>query len=77
MYQNNDYEAIRVAIRTCTRIDYKKARVVRIKDTLSLDEFEISESMLDMISDNEKLEIIGEPYQWNFDNEGYLQDFAR
>ena len=77
MYQNNDYEAIRVAIRTCTRIDYKKARVVRIKDTLSLDEFEISESMLDMISDNEKIEIIGEPYQWNFDNEGYLQDFAR
>ena len=77
MYQNNDYEAIRVAIRTCTRIDYKKARVVRIKDTLSLDEFEISESMLDMISDNEKIEIIGEPYQWNFDDEGYLQDFAR
>ena len=28
-------------------------------------------------SDNEKIEIIGEPYQWNFDNEGYLQDFAR
>ena len=31
VYQNNDFEALRLAIRTCTKIDYSKARVARIR----------------------------------------------
>ena len=75
MYQNNDYEAIRVAIRTCTKIDYAKAKVVRIKDTLSLNEFEISESMLPLIERNDMIKVLSEPYDWQFDEDGYLEDF--
>lgn len=75
MYQNTDYDAIRVAIRTCTKIDYSKARVVRIKDTLSLNEFEISESMLCEVSKIPDIEILTKPYKLDFHDDGYLDDF--
>lgn len=76
MYQNNDFDAIRLAIRTCARTDWRTARVVRIKDTLSLNEFEVSESVLPDIKDNEEVRILSEPYALSFDEEGYLKDFS-
>lgn len=75
MYQNNDYDALRVAIRTCTKIDYNTAKIVRIKDTLSLNEFEVSESMISSLSGKDDIEILGEPYALVFDEDGYLNDF--
>ncbi len=36
VYQNSDYEALRLAIRTCTKLtDYSQARIARIRDNLS------------------------------------------
>lgn len=75
MYQNNDHDAIRVAIRTCTKIRYQDAKVVRIKDTLSLDEFEVSETLLPEITGNSEIKILSEPYEISFDEEGYMEDF--
>lgn len=75
MYQNNDRDALKLAIRTCTKIAYSEAQIVRIKDTLSLDEFEVSENMLPKIADIPGIEIIGSPYSWKFDDEGYMEDF--
>ena len=43
----NDRYAIRQAIKTSNILDYNKCRLVRIKDTLHLDEIEISLSMLE------------------------------
>ena len=74
VYQNNDFEALRLAIRTCTKIDYSKARVARIKDTLTLDEIEISESLIDDVKDRDDVEILTEPYELKFDKDGYLED---
>lgn len=74
MYQNNDYEALRVALRTCPRIDYNNARIVRIQDTLSLNEFEVSEPLLSSIRAIRDIEILSEPYEWRFDEEGFLED---
>ena len=74
VYQNNDFEALRLAIRTCTKIDYSKARVARIRDTLTLGEIEISESLIPDIKDRDDVEIISEPYDLKFDSEGYLED---
>ncbi|HIV25170.1 MAG TPA: hypothetical protein IAB71_05190 [Candidatus Scatomonas pullistercoris] len=76
MYQNNDFDAIRVAIRTCTKINYDQARVVRIRDTLSLNEFEVSESMRSEMESAADIEILSEPYELKFDDAGYLEDFA-
>ena len=76
LYQNNDYDALRVALRTGPRIDYARARVVRIRDTLSLNEFEVSEAMLPELCATEGVEILGEPCALRFDSEGYLEDFV-
>ena len=75
-YQNNDYDALRVALRTCPRIDYPQARVVRIRDTLSLNEFEVSEAMLEELRAMEDVEILSEPYAYSFDSEGFLSDIV-
>ncbi len=75
MYQNSDYDAIRVAIRTCTKIKYRDARIVRIKDTLSLNEFEVSDTLLPELIGNSEIEILSDPYNLIFDKEGYLKDF--
>lgn len=47
MYQNNNFDALRLAIKTCTKIDYSKVRVAKNRDTLHLSQIEISESLLD------------------------------
>ena len=75
LYQNNDYDALRVALRTCPRIDYAQARVVRIRDTLSLNEFEVSEAMLPELRATEGIEILSDPCALSFDDEGFLSDF--
>lgn len=75
-YQDNDYDALRVALRTCPRIDYARARVVRIHDTLSLNEFEVSEALAEEIRHVEGVELLGGPYELIFDHEGFLADLA-
>lgn len=75
VYQNSDFEALRLAIRTCTKIDYSRARVAHIKDTLSLTEFEISESLIPDVKDRDDVEILTEPYEIRFHEDGYMDDF--
>ena len=75
VYQNTDFEALRLAIRTCTKIDYSKARVAHIHDTLSMTEFEISTSLIDDIKDRDDVEILSEPYDIKFGEDGYMEDF--
>ena len=75
MYQNSDFEALRLAIRTCTKIDYSRARVAHIRDTLSLTEFEISESLIPDVRDRDDVEILTEPYEIRFHEDGYMDDF--
>lgn len=55
---DNEREAVIAAIKCCVRIDEKNPRIVRIKDTLHLEEIHISENMLALINDKEKFEII-------------------
>ncbi len=75
VYQNNDKEALLLAIRTCRKIDYNKARIARIPDTLHLDEIEISESLIPDIIDRDDVEIISEPYEMPFDENDNMIDW--
>ena len=72
----NDREAITIALRTCGPIDPRKAKVVRIRNTLNLDRLWISESLLKTIeSDPElkkRIKVIGEPKEMQFDILGNL-----
>jgi hypothetical protein len=72
IYAETDKEAILIAIRTCNGIDFNNAKVVRIKNTLELSEIEVSESYLKCLKDKKDIEIIGEPYDMKFDDNGFL-----
>ena len=74
MYVENDEDAILLSIRTCVgeNFEFDKAKVVRIKDTLHMEEIEVSESYYDEIKNNPEIEILSEPYEMQFDKEGFL-----
>lgn len=68
----NDRDAIKAAIKTCNILDYTKCKLVRIRDTLHLGTIEISESLLEEAKSNPRIEILEGPYEWTFDEEGFL-----
>lgn len=72
MYAENDLEGIKICIRTCLGIDYSKAKIVRILDTLHMDEIEVSEAYYELIKDHPEIEKVSEPYEMEFDEEGFL-----
>jgi len=76
MVMQNDILAIKAAIQTCYDVDYTKIRIVRIKNTLRLDEILISEHLLDQARSDPRLEIVGDPQPMVFNERGdLLRDF--
>ena len=72
MVIENDILAIKAAIQTCCDVDYTKIRMIRIKNTLRLDEILISEHLLDQARLDSRLEIIGDPESMHFGENGTL-----
>ncbi len=72
MYLENDKQALTLAIRTCNGIDFNRARVVHILDTLHMETIEVSEAYLDELAGNPEVEILGDPQPMEFDEEGFL-----
>ena len=68
----NDQTAIRLGVRTCNEIDRERPRIVRIQDTMHLEEIEISEALLGEAQAEPDIEIVGGPYPWAFDENGNL-----
>lgn len=68
----NDLFAIKAGVKTCNVLDYTTCRMVRIKDTLHLGEIEISETLRAEAEQHPDIEIISEPYDLDFDQEGNL-----
>ena len=68
----SDHYCIQAAIKTCLIWDKTKIRLVRIKDTLSLMELEVSENMLSEVESHPQLEIIQGPYELPFNLNGNL-----
>ncbi len=68
----DDLRAIQAAVKTCNILDYAKCRLVRIKDTLHLGEIEISVNLLEEAKRHPQIEVLSEPYELPFDNEGNL-----
>lgn len=68
----NQREAIKAAVKTCNILDYRKCRLVRIRDTLHLGEIEISVNMLEEARRHPDIEILTEPYDLPFDDKGDL-----
>lgn len=72
MYMENDREALMLAIRTCNGTDFRNPRVVRIKNTLEITEFEVSESILEELSGRDDIQILSGPREVQFDSEGFM-----
>jgi uncharacterized protein (DUF362 family) len=69
---DTDLEAIRATIKTCYARDLETARVVRIKDTLRLDELYISESLLEEVAKLPNVTVLEEAKEMTFDASGNL-----
>lgn len=70
MIMPSDRAAMQLCLRTCNRLNPEKPRIIRIKNTLALSEFEISEAMLPELKEN--MQVLTEPYFLPFDDEGNL-----
>lgn len=69
---DNQLLAVKAAVKTCNILDYTTCRLVRIRDTLHLGEIEISESLLEEARKHPDIEILSEPYELPFNEEGDL-----
>ena len=69
-----DEEALNYALRSCGPIAPGRERVIRIKDTLRLDELYVSQSVLEEVRGKGHIQVIGEP-QPLFDGAGSLKGF--
>jgi hypothetical protein len=72
MVLKNDRQAIQACIKTCNRLDKDYITLVRIKNTLALDEIEISENLANQARCNENLAILSQPYNLVFNSDGNL-----
>ena len=68
----NDRQAIQSCIKTSNLMDWSRARMARIHNTLCLAEIEVSENIIPELSGDPRFEILGGPYELPFDAEGNL-----
>ncbi|CAM3620484.1 lactate racemase domain-containing protein [Cytobacillus oceanisediminis] len=68
----SDKDAIKAAIKTSNILDFKKVKMVRIKNTLEISEIEVSEEMLGYVLEHPNMEQISDLYEMPFDGEGNL-----
>lgn len=72
MILKNDYFAMAACIKTCNEVDLEHIRMVRIPNTLEIGEIWISESMMEEAGKNPQIEIISQPQELPFNDEGNL-----
>ena len=72
----NDRLAIQGAVKTCNAQDMNRVRMVRIPDTLHLEEIQVSEALLEEAAAREDMEVLSGPAEWAFDGEGNLTDLG-
>lgn len=72
MVMENDREAVMALVGACNAPRDVDARMVIITDSLHVSEFYISESMLEEAGKDDRIEILSEPFELEFDEEGTL-----
>ena len=72
MVLKSDKQAVQGCIKTCNVEDWSKLRVVRIRNTIALNEIEVSEALLPLVKAHPHMEVLSEPYELTFDEKGNL-----
>lgn len=73
-YMDNDRDALLIAIRQLTGIDYNKAKVVRIRNTQHMTEILVSRSYWETVCDRPDVKLLSDFEPMKFDEEGYFVD---
>ncbi|WP_026562474.1 lactate racemase domain-containing protein [Bacillus sp. J37] len=68
----NDKDAIKAAIKTCNILDFTKVKMVRIKNTLEIAEIEVSEALIDHVTQHPDMEQLSNLFELPFNDEGNL-----
>ena len=71
----DDRSAVMTAVRVCGRPDSRSARVVRIKNTLKLDEMDVSEALWPETLALGRVSSLGDPFPLEFDSTARLRRF--
>jgi hypothetical protein len=69
----NDQEALKAAMRANWGVEEENTRFIRIPNTLEINELIVSEALLPELEKNARIEIIGDVYEMDFDEEGNLK----
>ncbi|MBD7968519.1 lactate racemase domain-containing protein [Paenibacillus gallinarum] len=69
---SNDREAIQAAIKTSNILDFHQVKMLRIKNTLVLNEIEVSEALIELVKQHPQMELVSDLYDIPFDREGNL-----
>jgi hypothetical protein len=76
LIMDSDSLAIQAAVKTCNVLNLNEIRMVRIPNTLNIQEIYISECMLKEAELLPDISIIGEPLDFAFDGKGNLNDIG-
>ena len=68
MIINNDKNAIQLGIKTSNSIDKNGIKIIRIPNTLELEEIWLSESYYDIIKNDKRFEILSDSKKIEFDS---------
>lgn len=71
---DNDRLAIQACIKMCINIGPRGPRVIRIRNTLQIEEIWVSENYVDELDQIEGVSVIGPVAPMEFDKEGFLAD---
>lgn len=69
---NNDREALVVALKTCTNTQIEHAKIVRIPNTLELEDIMVSEAVYEDLKDHPNIECVEGPFQLEFDVDHFI-----
>jgi len=72
MYFSTDYTCIERIAPTCGKLDLHDVSIGWIRNTMELGELMMSENLLPELKQNPEIEILSEPQEIEFDNEGNL-----
>ena len=73
MIMDNDREALQLALMCCPEAeDHDHMKMIRIPNTAHIGVIEISEGMLPLVENNPNFEVLTEPYDLPFDENGNL-----
>ena len=68
----NDKEAIQAALKSCNDIDNEHPRIIRIKNTLALENIEISEALLSEAKQNPNINVTSNLHAFIFDEKNNI-----